>query len=124
MRLPATIVRPPNVLGPGSKELAGAIGLLRRRLAPVIGDERPRTSLVDVDDLVSALILAADHPRAVGETYFVTDGGSYAWPEIMAALAEELGIGRFKLGDPLRRPAPGRRPGRGGLPHRPGARPG
>jgi nucleoside-diphosphate-sugar epimerase len=95
--LPATIVRPPNVLGPGSKELAGAIGLLRRRLVPVIGDERPRTSLVDVDDLVSALILAADHPRAVGETYFVTDGGSYAWPEIMAALAEELGIGRFKL---------------------------
>ena len=99
-RLPATIVRPPNVLGPGSKELAGAIGLLRKRLAPVIGDERPRTSLVDVDDLVSALILAADHPRAVGEIYFVTDGGSYAWPEIMAALAEELGIGRFKLGIP------------------------
>jgi nucleoside-diphosphate-sugar epimerase len=99
-RLPATIVRPPNVLGPGSKELAAAIGLLRRRLAPVIGDERPRTSLIDVDDLVSALILAADHPRAVGETYFVTDGGSYAWPEIMAALAEELGIGRFKLGIP------------------------
>jgi nucleoside-diphosphate-sugar epimerase len=98
--LPATIVRPPNVLGPGSKELAGAIGLLRRRLSPVIGDGRPRTSLVDVDDLVSALILAADHPRAVGETYFVTDGGSYAWPEIMAALAEELGIGRFKLGIP------------------------
>lgn len=100
--LPATIVRPPNVLGPGSKELARAIGLLRRRLAPVIGDGRPRTSLVDVDDLVSALILAADHPRAVGETYFVTDGGSYAWPEIMAALAEELGIGRFKLGIPCR----------------------
>lgn len=100
-RLPATVVRPPNVLGPGSRELDGAIGLLRRRLSPKIGDGRPRTSLVDVDDLVSALILAAEDPRSAGETYFVTDGGAYAWSEIVAALALELGIGRFRIGIPF-----------------------
>jgi nucleoside-diphosphate-sugar epimerase len=100
-RLPAAIVRPPNVLGPGSKELDAAIALLRRRLSPSIGDGRPRTSLVDVDDLVEALILAAEDPRSAGETYFVTDGGAYAWPEIIAALAEELGLGRFRIGVPF-----------------------
>ncbi len=100
-RLPATIVRPPNVLGPGSKELDAAIGLLRRRLSPSIGDDRPRTSLVDVDDLVAALVLAAEDPRGAGETYFVTDGGAYAWPEIVAALAGELGLGRFRIGIPF-----------------------
>jgi nucleoside-diphosphate-sugar epimerase len=100
-RLPVTVVRPPNVLGPGSRELDGAIRLLRRRLAPSIGDGRPRTSLVDVDDLVSALILAAEDPKSAGETYFVTDGGAYAWPEIVAALAIELGIGRFRIGVPF-----------------------
>lgn len=90
-RLAVTIVRPPNVLGPGSKELRLAMRLLRWRISPAFGDDRPRTSLIDVDDLVEALLLAAESPAAVGRTYYVTDGRAYAWPEIMAALAEELG---------------------------------
>jgi dihydroflavonol-4-reductase len=96
-RVPSTIIRPPNVIGPGSKEIEKAIGLLRKRIVPVIGDERPRTSLVDVDDLAEALILASGEARSVGQTYFVTDGGAYAWREIAAALAEELGLGRFRV---------------------------
>lgn len=95
--LPATIIRPPNVLGPGSKELERLFGLLRRRIVPAVGDGRPRTSLIDVDDLVEALLLAAAEPRAAGRTYYVTDGRAYAWPEIMAAAAEELGLGRLRL---------------------------
>ena len=96
-RLPAAIVRPPNVLGPGSKEIEAAIGLLRLRLSPSVGDARLRTSLIDVDDLVASLILASEHPLAAGRTYFVTDGGAYAWPEIVSALADELGTGRFRI---------------------------
>ncbi|MGZ5555781.1 MAG: NAD-dependent epimerase/dehydratase family protein [Candidatus Aminicenantales bacterium] len=96
-RLPATIIRPPNVLGPGSKELERAIGLVRRRIVPAIGDSRPRTSLVDVDDLIEALLLAASSVRSAGRTYYVTDGRAYAWPEIMAALTEELGAGRARV---------------------------
>ena len=90
--LPVTILRPPNVLGPGSRELDRAVQLIRKRIVPEIGDERPRTSLIDVDDLVEAMILAASHPGSVGRTYFVTDGRAYAWSEITAAVAEELGI--------------------------------
>jgi nucleoside-diphosphate-sugar epimerase len=100
-KLPVTIVRPPNVLGPGSKEIERALGLLRKRLVPALGDSRPRTSLVDVDDLVEALLLAAEDPRSVGQTYFVTDGRAYAWPEITAAIAEELGVKRFMIKVPL-----------------------
>ncbi len=101
-RPPATIVRPPNVIGPGSKELERVLGLVRRGLLPSIGDDRPRTSLVDVDDLVEALLLAATESRAVGRTYYVTDGGAYAWPELVAAAAAELGLGRFRLPVPYR----------------------
>ncbi|MBN2265747.1 MAG: NAD-dependent epimerase/dehydratase family protein [Candidatus Aminicenantes bacterium] len=100
-RLPATIVRPPNVLGPGSRELERAIGLLRKRIVPSIGDDLPRTSLVDVDDLVEALVLSSGDVRSVGEIYYVTDGRAYAWPEITAALAEELGVGRFRFQVPF-----------------------
>lgn len=100
-KLPVTIVRPSNVLGPGSKEIERALGLLRKRLVPALGDERPRTSLVDVDDLVEAMLLAAENPRSVSQTYFVTDGRAYAWPEITTAIAEELGIKRFMIKVPF-----------------------
>lgn len=96
-RIPITIIRPPNVIGPGSKELERTIALLRTGIMPAVGDRRPRTSLVDVDDLVEALILAASDVRSVGQTYYVTDGLAYAWPEITAALAAELGVGRIKI---------------------------
>ncbi len=101
-RLPVTIVRPPNVLGPGSKELERAIGLVRKRIVPDVGDDRPRTSLIDVDDLIEALVLAAANVRSVGQTYYVTDGRAYAWSEITAALAEELGVGRARVRVPFR----------------------
>jgi nucleoside-diphosphate-sugar epimerase len=100
-KLPVTVVRPPNVLGPGSKEVGRAIALLRKRLVPALGDGRPRTSLVDVDDLVEALLLAAEDPRSTGQTYFVTDGRAYAWSEITAAVAAELGIHRFTVKVPF-----------------------
>jgi nucleoside-diphosphate-sugar epimerase len=74
---------------------------VRRRIVPAIGDDRPRTSLVDVDDLVEALILAAESPRSSGQTYFVTDGRAYAWPEITAAIAEELGVRGFRVRVPF-----------------------
>lgn len=96
-----TIVRPPNVLGPGSKELEGAVRLLRRGLVPAFGDGRQRTSLIDVDDLVAALILAAENPRSAGQTYFVTDGRAYSWTEIAATVAEEFGERRFSVKVPF-----------------------
>lgn len=91
-KLPVTIIRPPNVLGPGSKELEAAVKLVRRRLLPSFGDDRPRTSLIDVDDLVEALILAAESPAGAGRAYFVNDGRAYAWTDITRCIAEELGV--------------------------------
>jgi nucleoside-diphosphate-sugar epimerase len=93
--MPVTVVRPPNVLGPGSKEIEAAGRLLRRGLMPSFKGAAPRTSLIDVDDLAAALILAAESPRSAGQTYFVTDGRDYAWSEVAAAVAEEFGRPRF-----------------------------
>jgi nucleoside-diphosphate-sugar epimerase len=91
-RLPVTIIRPPNVLGPGQKELADSIRLIGRRIKPLIGTAETRTSVVSVSDLVRALILAAEDPRSQGRTYYVTDGGAYTWREIADAIAEALGV--------------------------------
>jgi nucleoside-diphosphate-sugar epimerase len=91
-KLPVTIIRPPNVLGPRQRELQESIRLIRRRIVPVLGNGRPQTSLADVDDVVRALVLSAENPRAVGETYFITDGKTYAWREIIMTTIRELGL--------------------------------
>jgi len=96
-RLPVTIIRPPNVLGPRQKELTDAIRLIRHRIRPLIGTADTRTSVSSVADVVRALILAAENPRSVGRIYFVTDGRSYTWREITNGVAEALGIGHIYL---------------------------
>jgi len=96
-RLPVTIVRPPNVIGPRQREIVRTIRLLERRIRPLVGTDETRTSLAGVDDVVRALILAAEHPRADGQIYFVTDGGAYSWREITAVLADGLGLRGFAL---------------------------
>jgi len=96
-RIPWTILRPPNVLGPRQKELFTSISLIGKRIKPLIGNGKPQTSVASVWDVIRALILLAEHPAAVGRTYFVTSGRPYAWREITNAVAAELGIRRFFL---------------------------
>lgn len=96
-RVPWTILRPPNVLGPRQKELLTSISLIGKRIKPMIGNGKPQTSVVSVWDVVRALILLAEHPGAVGRTYFVTSGRPYAWREITDAVASELGVRRVYL---------------------------
>lgn len=100
-RLPVTIVRPPNVLGPRQKELAASIRLLRMRIKPLIGRKSSRTSIAAVGDVVRALVLAAEDPRSAGRIYYVTDGHAYSWREITDAVAEAVGVRRFYLPVPF-----------------------
>lgn len=100
-RLPVTVIRPPNVMGPRQKELAEAIKLLRMRIKPLIGRKSSRTSIAAVGDVVRALVLAAEDPRSAGRIYYVTDGRAYSWREITNAVAEEVGVGRFYLPVPF-----------------------
>jgi nucleoside-diphosphate-sugar epimerase len=100
-KLPAVILRPPNVLGPRQRELFESIKLIKRRILPLVGTGEPQTSLCYVGDLVDALILAAESDEARGKIYFVADPRPYAWAEITSAVAEALGIRRFFLKVPF-----------------------
>jgi nucleoside-diphosphate-sugar epimerase len=90
--LPWVIIRPTNVLGPRQRELEESIGLLRMHLKPLIGRKDSRTSVIGVWDLVRALILAAASDRAIGRTYFVTDGTALSWRDITSAVARAAGV--------------------------------
>jgi len=91
-RLPIVIVRPPNVLGAGQRELLAAMNLLRRRIVPLIGRREKQTSICFVQDLVRALVLTAEDERAIGKTYFVAAKEFYSWREILNQLLLEMDL--------------------------------
>lgn len=65
-----TIVRPSAVYGPGDKDFLFLFRLARSGFVPDRGGRR--YSLVHVDDLVDAMLLAAEHPAAARRTFFAT----------------------------------------------------
>lgn len=98
-KLPIVIVRPPNVLGAGQKELLAVMKLLRLRLVPLIGRREKQTSICFVQDLVRALVLVAEADRAAGKTYFVAAPEFYSWREILRQLLLEMDL-KFVLNIP------------------------
>lgn len=89
----AVNVRPALVYGPGMKgNLARLLGALRRGGFPPLPETGNRRSLVHVDDLVQALLLAAAQPAAAGQTYFVTDGQPLSGRELYLILRRALGL--------------------------------
>ncbi len=89
--LKVTILRPVNVYGPGMKgNLAAMVRLIGRGRMPPLPRLDTRLSLVGLEDLCRAALLAADD-RADFATYLVTDGLTYALNEIEASIYRALG---------------------------------
>ena len=89
-RLPIVIIRPPNVLGAGQKELLAVLKLMRLRIVPMIGRREKQTSICFVQDLVRALVLAAEADRTAGRTYFVAAPEFYSWRALLEQLLFEM----------------------------------
>jgi farnesol dehydrogenase len=100
---PIVVLRPPQIYGPGDvrSELPMLMRLARRGLVPLFGYGRGRVPWVYVSDVVDAALLAAASPRAPGRTYIVSDRDSYAFADVIAAIASELG--RRRGGIPIPR---------------------
>jgi len=96
-----TIVRPPSVYGPRDREFLQLFQVVKRGMAPVFGDGSQQLSLVYVEDLARAIILAGTAPVAAARVYHAAHG------EIALArdVAKEAGraIGR----NPIVLPLPG-----------------
>ena len=91
--LPAVVVRPSHVYGPGGWYAEELISRLRSpgRFA-VIGDGRNLWDVVHVDDVAAALVLAIEQAPP-GSTYHVVDDEPITFYDFMALTAEELGVG-------------------------------
>jgi len=86
------VLRPVLVYGYGCKgNLAKMIAMIDRGLFPPIPENGNRRSMVDVRDLVRAILLATEKSTANGTTCIITDGEHYSTRRIYTAICKALG---------------------------------
>jgi nucleoside-diphosphate-sugar epimerase len=88
--VPLTIVRPPSIYGPRDRETLLVYRLATLPIRPAIGREGA-ISVVHVADLSDGILLAATHPAAVGQTYFLTGDDAPSMSELLGLIASALG---------------------------------
>ncbi|NQW30366.1 MAG: NAD-dependent epimerase/dehydratase family protein [Ignavibacteria bacterium] len=88
---PITIIRPPAVFGPRDAAILTVFQTIAKGIAPLIGFDEKRVSLIHVSDLVQGIFLAATSEKAKGETYFISSEVTYTWPEVTNLMAAALG---------------------------------
>ncbi|NIM17511.1 MAG: NAD-dependent epimerase/dehydratase family protein [Candidatus Aminicenantes bacterium] len=91
-QLPIVIIRPTNVFGIRQKQLYTTLKLAKKRIIPLLGNGDKQTSICFVQDVVKALILAAENEKVRGKTFFVANPGPYSWREILKFITTALGL--------------------------------
>ena len=87
--LPLVILRPPGVYGPRDKDFYALFKWVSRRINPCFSGQ---ISLCYVQDVVQAILLAAESRTISGEIFFVSDGTDYHMEEIGDTLAQTMGV--------------------------------
>ena len=100
--LPVTIVRPSIVYGPFSRDWT--VGIAQRMQSGNWGIFKDYgegiCNLVYVVDLVSGILLAANHERAVGEAFNLVGPESITWNQYFKKFNAALGLPELKVIDP------------------------
>jgi len=89
--LPAVILRPGQIFGPGAEKVTpnGVIGLAGRWVA--VGSGAQTLPLVYIDDVVDALVRAADAPQAVGKLFNIVDTSAVTQEAYLQRAQRKLG---------------------------------
>jgi nucleoside-diphosphate-sugar epimerase len=102
-RLPAVIIRPDQIFGPGDWLHFGRMAdRLLARSAILVGSGENAIPLVYVTDVVHGLLLALDCEHAVGHAYNITNGQPLTQRQLLHALAIDIGASPPHLRVPYR----------------------
>lgn len=86
-----TIVRPANVIGPGSVWVTEVLDRFRKGGVPLIDGGLHSASLIGVDNLIDGIILAGTAHIAAGQTYQFRDDWSVSWKRYLTDLGRMIG---------------------------------
>jgi len=82
------VLRPGNVFGAGSPQwVKSVLAELQRGTPTLLGGGHGNPGFVYIDNLVDALILASENPKAVGRIYNIGDGFELSWKTYFTDLA-------------------------------------
>jgi nucleoside-diphosphate-sugar epimerase len=90
-KITGTVIRPTNVIGPGSIWVRDAAEILKRPFFPLIEGGRWSASLVYVENLVDAFVLAGTKDEAKGQTYHIMDDYDVTFRQYLSDIAEMMG---------------------------------
>jgi len=88
--LPVSVVRPGLVYGPGDLHLLGFFVAIKKGRFRVIEGGKALLHPLYIDDLVAALLLCAEHPRATGRSYNIAGERPVTVCELATAIAHTL----------------------------------
>lgn len=91
-RLPVVILRPTSVYGPRDVDVFELFRWASRGLSLEISGGERYLNLCYIEDLTTALLLAAELRTESGSAYFVAEDRAYAWSEIKALLLSTGGV--------------------------------
>jgi nucleoside-diphosphate-sugar epimerase len=100
--LPVSVIRPGSIYGPRSQTFGVEIVAAIRSGAPMIRGGHVNASLVYVDNVVTLILLALDHPAAVGTVFHSLDDDGHTWRDYFAALCRGLDLPMPKYSLPRR----------------------
>ncbi len=90
--LPASIIRPCAIYGPGDLRLLKLFRMIARKRFYILGNGRALYHMVYIDDLVSGFILASHKSASIGEV-FIIGGPKYTdLNELFKIIAEEFKV--------------------------------
>jgi nucleoside-diphosphate-sugar epimerase len=90
--LPAVIIRPDQIFGPGDHLHFGRMAArLRAGKGIIVGPGDNALPFVYVTDVVQGLLLALDHPNAVGQAFNITNDSPLTQQQLLETIARETG---------------------------------
>jgi nucleoside-diphosphate-sugar epimerase len=99
--LAAAVLRPAVVYGPGGTWLEEPLAMIEQGRMFLIGGGEGTCHPCYVENLVDAMLLAGNHPAAVGEGFIVGDGQAITFREYFDALASIAGRPKVARSIPL-----------------------
>lgn len=99
--LPVVILRPAVVYGPHGTWAEEPIRMMQQGKMFLIANGRGTCHPCYIDNLIDAMLLVADHPRAIGQAYIVGDDQPLSFKEYFNHLARVVGVKPIRRSIPL-----------------------
>ncbi len=97
--LPATIIRPCAIYGPGDLRLLKMFRMIAKKRFIILGNGKTLFHMVYIDDLISAFILASERKESIGEIFIIGGPEYTTLDELSKIIAEEFKVDppKFKI---------------------------